>query len=89
MKAEKPSFDITTILPPLVCGPILQPITTPKHLNTSSFELWHLLSGIREDATAFARNNPTMPIVDVRDVSSLAYIFSWSFTITLGCMGTR
>lgn len=69
MKAEKPSFDITTILPPLVCGPILQPGTSPNTLNTSNFELWHLLTGIKEDVSAFAKNNPTIPTVDVRDVS--------------------
>lgn len=70
MKTEKPSFDITTILPPLVCGPILQPGTSPNTLNTSNFELWNLLAGIKEDASAFTKNQPTLPIVDVRDVSS-------------------
>ncbi|KAF9467171.1 hypothetical protein BDZ94DRAFT_1305655 [Collybia nuda] len=73
MKTEKPSFDIVAILPPLVCGPILQPGTSPNTLNTSNFELWQLLTGNKEDASAFVRNNPTMPIVDVRDVA-LAHV---------------
>lgn len=43
--ANKPQFDVTCILPPMVLGPNMQALTCEKDINQSSLILFKLLSG--------------------------------------------
>lgn len=65
---EKPSFDLTTIQPPLIFGPLLHQCEKPESLNTSVNNFYQFLEGNKsaEDAqTGFGS------FVDVRDVAHL------------------
>ena len=45
VEKEKPQFDIVTIMPPLVFGPIEQQVDSPESLNTSVAQWWAYLNG--------------------------------------------
>uniref|UniRef100_A0ACD5UH02 Uncharacterized protein n=1 Tax=Avena sativa TaxID=4498 RepID=A0ACD5UH02_AVESA len=57
--AEKTGLDVVTVCPPLVLGPLLQPVA-----NTRSLVLINLLKGDRDTVEDKARN-----MVDVRDLA--------------------
>ncbi|MCO5584911.1 hypothetical protein L7F22_038843 [Adiantum nelumboides] len=60
VEANKPSFDLATINPPFVFGPIIHQVNNPDSLNTSTAAIWQLLHG----------NKPTAAnAVDVRDAA--------------------
>eukprot|EP01138_Halocafeteria_seosinensis_P004446 gb/GECG01004548.1/.p1 GENE.gb/GECG01004548.1/~~gb/GECG01004548.1/.p1 ORF type:complete len:330 (+),score=41.68 gb/GECG01004548.1/:1-990(+) len=59
VETRQPQFDLVSINPALVIGPMLQP-----SLNTSSHRLLQYLDGSKEKIA-----NSYIPIVDVRDVS--------------------
>ncbi|KIW20290.1 hypothetical protein PV08_00865 [Exophiala spinifera] len=42
---EKPTFDIVTLCPPMVFGPMRHPVTTLSDLNETSEALWKITSG--------------------------------------------
>ncbi|WFC97296.1 hypothetical protein MYAM1_000005 [Malassezia yamatoensis] len=63
---EKPKFGLTTFCPPGVVGPIVHPVQSLEHLNTSCANVWRIVSG--------ATNNTVPPTllpqtVDVRDLA--------------------
>jgi NADPH-dependent methylglyoxal reductase len=59
---ENPNFDVTTILPPLIFGPIFGDVKSPGDLNLSSGVFHKILTGqLPQDYTA--------EFVDVRDVA--------------------
>lgn len=60
VRAKAPSFDLVTINPPLVLGPIIQQCDGPQSLNTSAANVWKLLHGQRPIAGC---------AVDVRDAA--------------------
>jgi len=60
-KSRKPSFDICTMNPGMVVGPLLSDIASKA---TSSKQVWQLLNGV---APLLPRTR--IPVVDVRDVS--------------------
>ncbi|KAG8713453.1 methylglyoxal reductase (NADPH-dependent) gre2 [Ceratobasidium sp. 394] len=65
IETEKPNFDLVTICPPLVYGPVLQEVTSMKALNTSSAQFYSIFNG--EDKQL---NNVRVWLwVDVRDVA--------------------
>jgi len=68
MEVEKPRFDITTILPPLVCGPVIHLATAPRYLNRSNVLMWKYLTGSHDVSGSNAKTTPKIPVVDVRDV---------------------
>ncbi|EPQ31488.1 uncharacterized protein PFL1_00823 [Pseudozyma flocculosa PF-1] len=43
--AERPSFALATVNPPMIYGPTLQPGVTKQNLNTSSRTIYNLVSG--------------------------------------------
>lgn len=49
---EKPQFDIATMNPPLVIGPILHQVTKPDSLNTSVGMWYGYLSGKKDAGEA-------------------------------------
>ncbi|PWN34163.1 NAD(P)-binding protein [Meira miltonrushii] len=60
VEANKPSFDLATINPPLVLGPIIHQVNSPDSLNTSAANIWKLMHG----------GSPTAAVaVDVRDTA--------------------
>lgn len=61
-------FDIATINPPLIFGPLLHQVSSPKALNTSVGAFYAYLTGAKEDKDA---NSPAGCYVDVRDVAQL------------------
>lgn len=61
-------FDIATINPPLVFGPIIHQCTSAKSLNTSVGAFYAYLTGAKKDEDATAGSGS---FVDVRDVAQL------------------
>ncbi|KZP01478.1 NAD-P-binding protein [Calocera viscosa TUFC12733] len=67
VEKEKPGFSITTLCPPIMYGPPIQPEVTTSNLNTSMSIIWSVLSGQ-------SKEYPTtgLPVfVDVRDLAWL------------------
>jgi len=65
---EKPSFDITTIQPPLIFGPVLHDVKKPDSLNTSVNNFYQYLEGKKSADDA---QGGFGSFVDVRDVAHL------------------
>lgn len=66
VEKEKPQWDLSTINPPLVLGPILHQVNAPEKLNTSVSSVWGALHGSKsEDDLPGALGC----VVDVRDVA--------------------
>ncbi|SNX88046.1 related to GRE2 - methylglyoxal reductase (NADPH-dependent) [Melanopsichium pennsylvanicum] len=66
VEENKPSWDLVTINPPLVFGPILHQVDSPEKLNTSVGFVWGLLHGSKKEDDLLA---PAGNCVDVRDVA--------------------
>lgn len=49
MEENEPSFDLTTICPPWVFGPSINPIRNLDHLNESTEAIWKLVNGSAEE----------------------------------------
>ncbi|GAA6053251.1 hypothetical protein JCM3770_002678 [Rhodotorula araucariae] len=66
LDTEKPSFDLVTIQPPLIFGPVLHAVKAPSALNTSVNNFFQFLEGRKsaEDAQVGFGS-----FVDVRDVA--------------------
>ena len=72
VKREHPAFNISTICPPMVYGPIAHSVSDLAKLNTSSADIYRLMNGSEPEVpeTSF------FAFVDVRDVAKahrLAY----------------
>ncbi|CAG8044721.1 unnamed protein product [Penicillium nalgiovense] len=70
VEKEKPNFDIATINPPLVFGPIVHYLNSLESLNTSNQRLRNLIQGQMKEKIAPTGN---FLWVDVRDVA-LAHV---------------
>ncbi|GAC71110.1 flavonol reductase [Moesziomyces antarcticus T-34] len=66
VEENKPEWDLVTINPPLVLGPILHQVAAPEKLNTSVGFVWGLLHGSKKEDDLLA---PSGNCVDVRDVA--------------------
>lgn len=47
VEEEKPNWDLVTVNPPFVLGPIIHQVTKPESLNTSVAAWWAFLSGAK------------------------------------------
>ncbi|PWZ00415.1 NAD(P)-binding protein [Testicularia cyperi] len=63
---NKPKWDLTTINPPFVLGPIAHQVNSPEKLNTSAAAVWGLFHGAKKDDDLL---KPAGNCVDVRDVA--------------------
>ena len=64
VKEKKPHFDIVTLCPPMVFGPIVHPINSLDQLNESNAALWQIAQGLSPLPTA------RVPFwIDVRDLA--------------------
>lgn len=63
VKTEHPSFSITTLNPPMVYGPLLQPFESMSKLNTSSADIYRLFNGSSKEIP----NTAFYACADVRD----------------------
>ncbi|WOO81690.1 Ketoreductase azaE [Vanrija pseudolonga] len=68
VKKETPSFDVVTICPPYVLGPIIHEAASPETLNTSVGDWYKYLTGEKTTADATA---PAGVLCDVRDVADV------------------
>ncbi|GAA5914375.1 SDR family oxidoreductase [Sporobolomyces salmoneus] len=68
IEKEKPGFDLATINPPLIFGPIIHDVPSPDKLNTSVNNFYQFLKG-KKDADAATAGFGSL--VDVRDVAQL------------------
>ncbi|PRP75079.1 hypothetical protein PROFUN_03915 [Planoprotostelium fungivorum] len=66
IKEKKPQFDLVTINPTFIFGPILHQVEDPKDLNTSVAFVYKMLTGETKEIAAPA---PSQAFVDVRDVA--------------------
>lgn len=67
VEAEKPNFDVATVCPPLVLGPVVHHLATLDNINTSNERIVQLLQGKWKDEIP-----PTGPVqfwIDVRDAA--------------------
>ncbi|KAJ7451103.1 hypothetical protein FB451DRAFT_710788 [Mycena latifolia] len=65
---QHPELQITTINPVMIFGPPLQSVSSPDRLNTSSQQLYQLISGKMDTILPRAEGVPLF--VDVRDVAA-------------------
>ncbi|CAI7672290.1 unnamed protein product [Penicillium viridicatum] len=65
---NKPTFDITTIMPPMVYGPNINATANLARLNTSSSDIYRLISP-QSKFSGPVPDNMFWSFVDVRDVS--------------------
>ncbi|CAE6338551.1 unnamed protein product [Rhizoctonia solani] len=65
IETEKPSFELTTICPPMVYGPALQEVKSMSNLNTSSAAFYALFSGKQKEL----KNAGVWFWADVRNVA--------------------
>lgn len=72
IEKNKPNFTATTINPPLVLGPILQPLKSPEQLNTSNKFVY---DWIKSSSGATPDSNFRALQVDVREVA-LAHVLA-------------
>ena len=49
VKENKPNFNISTILPPMIYGPNAHAVTNLDHLNTSSADIYRLINGSEKE----------------------------------------
>ena len=69
LSSESPaSFDIATVNPPLIFGPVIHQITSAKALNTSVAAFYAYLQGTKSSSDAQAAAGS---YVDVRDVARI------------------
>lgn len=66
VEENKPKWDLVTVNPPLVFGPIIHQVNAPEKLNTSVGMTWGLLHGSKKEDDLLA---PAGNLVDVRDVA--------------------
>ncbi|KAJ5384891.1 NAD-dependent epimerase/dehydratase [Penicillium concentricum] len=68
MKSNKPNFDLATIMPPMVYGPNINATASLAKLNTSSSDIYRLISSQTKSSDEVPQNM-FWSFVDVRDVS--------------------
>ncbi|CAE6401041.1 unnamed protein product [Rhizoctonia solani] len=73
LEDKQPKFDVATINPPMVFGPILHQVSDPESLNTSVAMLYKILHTKESDLTQEVLLTNNMNFVDVRDVA-LAHV---------------
>lgn len=73
VESQKPTWDLATINPPMVFGPILQQVEDPSGLNTSVAMVYKTIRTKEEDLDKDTLNTPNANFVDVRDVA-LAHV---------------
>lgn len=66
VEQNKPKWDLATINPPFVLGPVVQQVSSPDSLNTSAAAVWGLLHGAKNEEDLL---KPAGNCVDVRDVA--------------------
>ncbi|KAJ5964241.1 NAD-dependent epimerase/dehydratase [Penicillium vulpinum] len=69
VKTNKPNFDIATIMPPMVYGPNINATANLAKLNTSSADIYRLVS-YQTKSSDDVPQNMFWSFVDVRDVST-------------------
>jgi nucleoside-diphosphate-sugar epimerase len=65
VEKNHPNFSISTILPPMVYGPVIHPVSSLAGLNTSSGDIWRLMNGSEKEVPG----NGFWAFCDVRDVA--------------------
>lgn len=73
VESQKPTWDLVTINPPMVFGPILQQVDDPSSLNTSVAMLYKIIHTKEEELSKDLLLTPNANFVDVRDVA-LAHV---------------
>ncbi|KAL4795277.1 hypothetical protein BDV19DRAFT_378969 [Aspergillus venezuelensis] len=68
IREEKPSFDLVTLCPSMVFGPLAKDPTSADELNESNKNLWKIMSGSSSDALPPCRFNFW---IDVRDLAEV------------------
>ncbi|EED23494.1 cinnamoyl-CoA reductase, putative [Talaromyces stipitatus ATCC 10500] len=66
VKDNKPNFSVTTLLPPMVFGPVVHHVKDVDSLNTSSADIYRLINGSETEVPV----NAFWAFVDVRDVAA-------------------
>ncbi|RHZ43391.1 putative aromatic-L-amino-acid decarboxylase [Aspergillus thermomutatus] len=66
VEREKPAFDLVTLCPPMVFGPIVHPVASVAQLNESNAVLWSVAAGA--DPLPAARVSAWVDVRDLADV---------------------
>ncbi|EPE07687.1 nadph-dependent methylglyoxal reductase gre2 [Ophiostoma piceae UAMH 11346] len=69
IKNEKPNFDLATINPPAVLGPIAHHLESLSGINTSNERIVHALTGVWKKDAKIPEPGVALIWVDVRDVA--------------------
>ncbi|KAB5594063.1 NADPH-dependent aldehyde reductase ARI1 [Ceratobasidium theobromae] len=70
---NKPQWDVVTVNPPMVFGPILHQVSDPANLNTSIAMLYKIIHAKEGETSEETLLMPNFNFVDVRDVA-LAHV---------------
>ena len=81
VEKEKPNFDLVTIAPPMVYGPIRHSINSVKHLNESNSRIYNLFINSSKDAPL--PPNGLHVYADVRVRLFSTFIFSTFSSLTM------
>lgn len=72
MNEEAPSFDLVTLCPSMVFGPLVSPPTSVAELSESNKMLWKVMSGSTTDSLPPCRFNFWMDVRNLAEVHILA-----------------
>ena len=73
MQDEKPAFRLTTIVPPMILGPALQPLASLAELNLSSGAVWNIVNAPEIPPTHVPASHLSSPTSDSLGVCKLMH----------------
>lgn len=79
VRTESPNFEITTICPPMIYGPIANPVTTMSQLSLSCADIYRLIDGTESDVP----ETDYSAFCDVRDVAK-AHLLAFESPLAAG-----
>ncbi|KAJ5652718.1 hypothetical protein N7507_010144 [Penicillium longicatenatum] len=74
IKNEKPQFDLVTLCPPMVFGPVSHPVPNIESLNESNSDLWSVAAGA--DPLPGARVSAWIDARDLADAHPFSYEYA-------------
>jgi nucleoside-diphosphate-sugar epimerase len=72
MEKENPQFDLVTLTPPYVYGPLVHSITSTDQLNTSNLRVYNVIKGSKTDPIGWNYHRGWIDVRDLADAHLIA-----------------